>query len=442
MTEIEAFDILGLQPDASAAELKDAYRDLVKVWHPDRFPNDPKLRAKAQEKLKDVNEAYAVLNEHIRAGRGPSSQSSENTQSRPSAGPAPPHAQTASAGPGVAHGSSAKRNRLWVLPVCATVGVATMSFLTSGSRDRPKPPNPSAAVGSVPSHGEPSVADVLKSESLQSLTSGSSSDKSNALGSELSQQILFHKLPDGTVVFEADDKKPARPDAQVNFRVEPDGSIVLTNTDSPGMTPLGRQDTSGGAPSAENRDSANPSLDVRTGAELIKAVRPEASLSGGVVTSGRFTDGGADEVLLSFSDGSFSHAEGWERTWLVSRRRGNWKVMGQVPAGIVETTGDIDGDGVSEVLLRTSFVGQGYGTSHLTLVSLSGFPIVAPVELCSVGTEELLVERLPRLVATFRAHPGQASQTLVVSGIWPDGSSKEITCWPADPSPSVMSHDD
>ncbi len=52
------FEILGLKPEASPEKVKEAYRDLVKVWHPDRFAHDPKLQIKAQEKLKEINEAY------------------------------------------------------------------------------------------------------------------------------------------------------------------------------------------------------------------------------------------------------------------------------------------------------------------------------------------------------------------------------------------------
>ena len=54
-------DVLGLAPGASKQELDDAYRDLVKVWHPDRFQNDDTLRKKAQEKLRDLNTAYEGL---------------------------------------------------------------------------------------------------------------------------------------------------------------------------------------------------------------------------------------------------------------------------------------------------------------------------------------------------------------------------------------------
>jgi hypothetical protein len=57
----EALDVLALRSGASAVEIKGAYRDLVKVWHPDRFGSDPRLREKAEDKLKQINEAYLVL---------------------------------------------------------------------------------------------------------------------------------------------------------------------------------------------------------------------------------------------------------------------------------------------------------------------------------------------------------------------------------------------
>jgi len=61
----ECYDLLGLSPGASREELKVAYRDLAKVWHPDRFLHDPRLQEKAQEKLKEINEAY----DQLRLGR-------------------------------------------------------------------------------------------------------------------------------------------------------------------------------------------------------------------------------------------------------------------------------------------------------------------------------------------------------------------------------------
>ena len=57
----KAYELLGVKPGVSSSELKAAHRDLAKVWHPDRFVHDPRLQEKAQEKLKEINEAYDLL---------------------------------------------------------------------------------------------------------------------------------------------------------------------------------------------------------------------------------------------------------------------------------------------------------------------------------------------------------------------------------------------
>jgi hypothetical protein len=46
-------------------EVQTAYKDLVKVWHPDRFGDDLKLRAIAEEKLKEINQAFSAIQEHF-----------------------------------------------------------------------------------------------------------------------------------------------------------------------------------------------------------------------------------------------------------------------------------------------------------------------------------------------------------------------------------------
>lgn len=61
----QCYEILKLNPNASPEEVKQAYRDLAMVWHPDRFPADnPRLKEKAQEELKRINAAYEVLKSH------------------------------------------------------------------------------------------------------------------------------------------------------------------------------------------------------------------------------------------------------------------------------------------------------------------------------------------------------------------------------------------
>src|ERR1051326_4440850 len=57
----KGYEVLGVKPGVSNKELKAAHRDLAKVWHPDRFLHDPRLQEKAQEKLKEINEAYEQL---------------------------------------------------------------------------------------------------------------------------------------------------------------------------------------------------------------------------------------------------------------------------------------------------------------------------------------------------------------------------------------------
>src|ERR1017187_535362 len=55
---LELFDL----PDFfSEAQLKQAYRDLVQVWHPDKHAHHERLRIKAEEKMKEINQAYEAL---------------------------------------------------------------------------------------------------------------------------------------------------------------------------------------------------------------------------------------------------------------------------------------------------------------------------------------------------------------------------------------------
>jgi DnaJ domain len=55
------YEILELDPGTSLEEIKHAYKDLVFVWHPDRFAHNPRLQQKAQQRLTEINEAYEQL---------------------------------------------------------------------------------------------------------------------------------------------------------------------------------------------------------------------------------------------------------------------------------------------------------------------------------------------------------------------------------------------
>ena len=52
---------LEIEPGASPEEVRQAYLDQTKIWHPDRFSNDIRLQKKAEEKLKQINLAYQRL---------------------------------------------------------------------------------------------------------------------------------------------------------------------------------------------------------------------------------------------------------------------------------------------------------------------------------------------------------------------------------------------
>lgn len=51
------YDVLGVNKDASAEDIKKAYRKLAMKYHPDRNPDNPK----AEEQFKEAKEAYEVL---------------------------------------------------------------------------------------------------------------------------------------------------------------------------------------------------------------------------------------------------------------------------------------------------------------------------------------------------------------------------------------------
>ena len=75
------YTILEIQDTATPEEIKDSYRLLLQVWHPDRFHHRPALLAKAEEKSGKINVAFETLGDPVlkqryddwlRACRGPS----------------------------------------------------------------------------------------------------------------------------------------------------------------------------------------------------------------------------------------------------------------------------------------------------------------------------------------------------------------------------------
>jgi len=72
------YEVLGLKDGASIEEVKKAYRELVKKYHPDRYMDNP-LSDLAEEKLREINEAYDYIIKNAGNGQRQSYQRKQNT---------------------------------------------------------------------------------------------------------------------------------------------------------------------------------------------------------------------------------------------------------------------------------------------------------------------------------------------------------------------------
>lgn len=65
----DPYEVLGVPRDASEQEIKAAYKELVKKYHPDQYQDNP-LAEFAEEKMTEINAAYDQIINNKRSGAG------------------------------------------------------------------------------------------------------------------------------------------------------------------------------------------------------------------------------------------------------------------------------------------------------------------------------------------------------------------------------------
>jgi len=167
-----ALEILGLAPDATPEDVKQAYRDMTKVWHPDRFPNDSRVRRKAEEKLKEINGAYEILRGYDPASRvrprphgGPSArrnpaQNHQRTEAPKRGSSSPPFEPSGKKKPASPAAESRSGVAPWAYIIGAILAILVVRYFMEAPKTetRPRPPD----VTYAPSIPTPSPAPEVR----------------------------------------------------------------------------------------------------------------------------------------------------------------------------------------------------------------------------------------------------------------------------------------
>ena len=77
----DPYKVLGVSSNATDDEIKKAYRELARKYHPDKY-RDSDLADLASEKMKEINAAYEEIQKMRAAGGNPSGNNSGNGNDR------------------------------------------------------------------------------------------------------------------------------------------------------------------------------------------------------------------------------------------------------------------------------------------------------------------------------------------------------------------------
>ena len=75
----DPYSVLGLNKNATEEEIKNAYRELARKYHPDNYVDNP-LSDLAGDKMKEINEAYDAIMNSRRSGKSSNSGNYSNSQ--------------------------------------------------------------------------------------------------------------------------------------------------------------------------------------------------------------------------------------------------------------------------------------------------------------------------------------------------------------------------
>ena len=79
---LKYLELFSLSKNFTEKELKEAYRDLAHVWHPDKHNHNERLRKKAEKQIQKINEGFEFLKEILKSGYTSSSYSKPNSEKK------------------------------------------------------------------------------------------------------------------------------------------------------------------------------------------------------------------------------------------------------------------------------------------------------------------------------------------------------------------------